>query len=62
MSTSFDRIAVARHTLCERSCFLQHEETPPVQAAAEIRAPKSEHSFPLRPEVTCLQQWLDLNA
>ena len=61
MQTILDRIPVCR-------CF--HEDRPAPRNGASQRAAdaldpsawESEARLPLRPDVPCLQRWLDLNA
>jgi hypothetical protein len=61
MQTILDRIPVCR-------CF--HEDRTASRNSAPYRAPdaaepagwEAEARLPLRPDVPCLQRWLDLNA
>jgi hypothetical protein len=62
MPTPFDAVRLCCCFDGPRADLLRRLPATPTEAAVRAAAPETEHSLPLRPEVNCLQRWLDLNA
>jgi hypothetical protein len=62
MPNTRDSIRLCRCFDVDRADLVRYLPAPSADAATRIAATEFEHTLPLRPEASCLQRWLDLNA
>jgi hypothetical protein len=62
MPNPLDSIRLCRCFDADRADLVRCLPDSSADAAIRVSAAETEHYLPLRPEATCLQRWLDLNA
>jgi hypothetical protein len=62
MPNTSDSIRLCRCFDADRADLVRYLPNPSADAAKSVSAAENEHFLPLRPEASCLQRWLDLNA
>ncbi len=62
MPNAIDSIRLCRCFDADRADLVRYLPKPSADAAKRISVADIEYYLPLRPEASCLQRWLDLNA
>jgi hypothetical protein len=62
MPNTLDSIRLCRCFDADRADLVRYLPDTSADAATSDFAAENEHFPPLRPEASCLQRWLDLNA
>ncbi|HBI44321.1 MAG TPA: hypothetical protein DDY78_15940 [Planctomycetales bacterium] len=62
MPNTLDSIRLCRCFDADRADLVRYLPDPWADAVTRVAAAEIEPILPLRPEASCLQRWLDLNA
>ena len=62
MPKTLDSIRLCRCFDADHANLVRYLPKPSADAAISVSAAENEQFLPLRPEASCLQRWLDLNA
>jgi hypothetical protein len=62
MPNTLDSIRLCRCFDADRADLVRYLPDTSADAVTRVAAVETEHYLPLRPEASCLQRWLDLNA
>jgi hypothetical protein len=62
MPNAHDSIRLCRCFDADRADLVRYLPNSSADDVTSVSAAENEHYFSLRPEASCLQRWLDLNA